>query len=172
MTESSSIEQEITAYIGLGSNLKNPQSQLTQALEALNTLPQSRLLKYSSLYRNKSMGPADQPDYINAVASLATNLSPYELLAGLQDLEIKQGRIRGPERWGPRSLDLDILLYGELELSTPDLIIPHPGLPDRNFVLYPLYEIAPDLEIPGRGPLVALLSKVSQQGLVRIGIDG
>ena len=103
------------------------------------------------------MGPADQPDYVNAVAAIDTDWEPLELLEQLQAIERRQGRIRGGEHWGPRTLDLDLLLYDDLQLETAVLVIPHPGLHRRAFVLYPLAEIAPDLNVPVRGALLVLL---------------
>ena len=156
------------AYIGLGSNLNDPLRHVCLALRALRKLPHSTLLGHSSLYRSNPLGPVEQPDYINAVAALETRLRPRQLLASLQRLEQQQGRGGGAGRWGPRILDLDILLYGDLELYEPGLIIPHPGLSQRNFVLYPLSEIRPDLVIPGHGPLSALIDSVPATGLIRL----
>ena len=156
------------AYVGLGSNLAGPEAQVRRALEGLGRLPRTRLLAASRLYRSPPMGPADQPDYVNAVAAVETDLPPLELLDALQALETAQGRVRG-ERWGPRTLDLDLLLYGRLELDHPRLRLPHPGLYGRNFVLYPLAELAPDLEVPGAGPLAALLARCPRDGLRPLG---
>lgn len=146
-----------TAFIGIGANLDDPASQVRRALEALRGLPCSRLIRASALYRNPPMGPRDQPDYVNAVCALETRLPPEDLLQALQSLEARQGRRREGERWGPRTLDLDILLYGERVQETPYLTLPHPGIAQRAFVLHPLAEIAPELEIPGLGPLPPLL---------------
>jgi len=145
------------AYIGLGSNLNNPRQQILQAFTALGSLPGCRLDAYSSLYLSKPMGPAQQPDYVNAVAALETRRRPLELLEQLQQIERGQGRLRSGERWGPRTLDLDLLLYDELQMDTEALVIPHPGLHQRAFVLYPLAEIAPDLNIPVLGSLQHLM---------------
>ena len=153
------------AYIGLGSNLADPQAQLHRALTELAQLPQSRLLAQSSLYRSAPMGPQAQPDYFNAVAALETDLSPLALLAELQALETAHQRVRG-EHWGPRTLDLDLLLYADQCIDLPTLKIPHPGLYERNFVLYPLAEIAPGLEIPGFGALGELLARCERGSLV------
>lgn len=144
-------------FIGLGSNLDNPRAQLTQAIEALQQLPESVNPRVSSMYRSRPMGPQDQPDYVNAVMQLDTRLSPLELLDQLQSIEQQQGRVRGEVRWGPRTLDLDLLLYDQQVIDLPRLKIPHPGLHERSFVLYPLFEIAPALEIPGMGSLKSLL---------------
>lgn len=159
----------VLAYVGLGSNLKSPLSQVTRALDALASLSDSELVAHSSLYRTPPLGPADQPDYINAVAALATGLSAEGLLDALQALENRHGRIRNGERWGPRTLDLDLLLYGDAVFSTPRLQVPHPQMVQRAFVLYPLAEIAPeDLQIPGYGGLHELLSRVSEADVERL----
>lgn len=158
----------ILAAVGLGSNLNDPAAQVAGALEALARLPGSRLLARSSLYRNPPMGPQDQPDYVNAAALLETALGPMEFLAQLQSIEAARGRTRGDLRWGPRTLDLDLLLWGEQILDLPGLTVPHPGLHERPFVLYPLAEIEPDLQVPGRGALAELLATCPDGGLVRI----
>jgi 2-amino-4-hydroxy-6-hydroxymethyldihydropteridine diphosphokinase len=154
------------AYIGLGSNLCDPVRQVQAALVALTGLPDSRLVARSRLYRSAPMGPPGQPDYINAVAALNTQLSPHELLAELQSLERHQGRVRGGERWGPRIIDLDLLLYGDTVLRTDPLTLPHPGLAERDFVLWPLAEIDPELEVPGLGPMRDLMRECPQHGLI------
>lgn len=155
----------VTAYIGLGSNLGDPPSRIRGALADLAGLPQTRLLQTSSLYRSLPLGPPDQPDYVNAVAALDTALAPEALLDALQALEAQHGRARDGQRWGPRTLDLDLLLYGDRQLTTPRLTMPHPGLPQRAFVLYPLAEIAPDLQVPGLGSVQALLAHCPRAGL-------
>ena len=158
----------VVAFIGLGSNLADPRQQVNSALQELSGLAATRLHSCSALYRSAPMGPQDQPDYINAVARLDTRLAPDALLDALQAIEMRHGRERSGERWGPRTLDLDILLYGDQCIDSPRLRVPHPGIADRNFVLYPLAEIAPDLEIPGLGPLPALLAACAPAGLERI----
>ena len=159
-------------YIGLGSNLDDPKRQVWKALQALAGLPGSTLCRYSSLYRSPPMGPQDQPDYINAVAELETGLSAAELLSLLQAIENQQGRVRGAVRWGPRTLDLDILIYGQAQIKAPELTVPHPGIAERPFVLYPLAEIAPDLKIPGCGALQGLLDRCPPKGLERLAPEG
>jgi len=157
------------AYIGLGSNLDDPEEQVLRASRAVANLPESREIAFSGLYRSDPMGPQDQPSYINAVMALDTTLSPFELLASLQTIERDHGRVRKGVRWGPRTLDLDILLYGRACVRTESLIIPHAGLAQRPFVLYPLAEIAPpDLTIPGKGSLKMLLNACPQEGLERL----
>jgi len=155
------------AYIGLGSNLANPIVQIKTALQELAELPDCRLSAASSLYRSDPMGPSDQPDYINAVAALETQLSPAALLVELQRLEQLHQRVR-LERWGPRTLDLDLLLYDDQRVDTPDLTVPHPGVAERNFVLVPLLEIAPDLRLPDNRSVAELAAAVSQAGLNRL----
>lgn len=147
----------VAVYIGIGSNLGDPMNRVRQAFAALEGIPRTRVKACSPLYRSEPVGPADQPDYINAVACLETELDPRALLEELQAIEQRQGRVRTWQRWGPRTLDLDILLYDDLELSAQDLILPHPRLHERAFVLYPLRDIAPHLLIPGRGDLETLL---------------
>lgn len=145
-------------YIGLGSNLQDPAAQLRDGLRAISALPHSRLCRISRVYRSSPMGPTDQPHYLNAVARLATCLMPLDLLDALQQIERQQGRVRD-EHWGPRTLDLDVLLYGDLELDHPRLQLPHPGLTQRNFVLYPLAEVAdPKMRLPGDTDLDTLLT--------------
>lgn len=137
----------VYAYIGLGSNLANPEGQLREALTALNQLNGSRLINVSPLYRSKPVGPQDQPDFINAVACLETQLDAHALLDQLQAIEQLHGRER-LQHWGPRTLDLDILLYGEQTISTERLQVPHPYLTERSFVVIPLADIAPGLTLP------------------------
>ncbi len=156
------------AYIGIGSNLAAPIAQVRAAIEALGQLNQSQLIKASPLYRNPPMGPADQPDYVNAVAALDTTLEPLALLSALQALEADAGRQRNGQRWGPRPLDLDILLYADITMTSAQLTLPHPGLPSRAFVLYPLADIHPELDVPGHGPLASLLAQVSAEDLALV----
>jgi 2-amino-4-hydroxy-6-hydroxymethyldihydropteridine diphosphokinase len=162
-------------YLGLGANLGDPRLQVEQALSQLQALPKTQVAAVSSLYRTVPVGPAGQPDYINAVARLDTKLEPMGLLAALQQIERQHGRIRNGQRWGPRTLDLDILLIGEQVLNLPNLCVPHPQMHRRAFVLGPLAEIAPaGLEIPGRGSLGGLLAAVADEAatMVRLCVDG
>jgi 2-amino-4-hydroxy-6-hydroxymethyldihydropteridine diphosphokinase len=156
-------------YVGLGSNLHDPVLQVRRGLTALATLPDTEVVQPSSLYRSLPMGPPGQPDYVNAVCALATRLPAVRFLAHLQGIEDRHGRVRGSVRWGPRILDLDLLLYGDAELSLPDLTVPHPGLAERAFVLYPLLEIAPHLEVPSLGPIASLIRNCPIAGLEKIG---
>lgn len=155
----------IRAFIGLGSNLDNPIRHVRQACEDLAALPRSIQIAVSRLYRSRPLGPVKQPDYINAVAAIDTQLAPLELLNRLQDIELAHGRIRTGERWGPRTLDLDLLLYGEQVIDITHLQVPHPGLYERNFVLYPLQEVAPAVNIPGHGSIQTLIRDCSAEGL-------
>lgn len=158
-----------TAYVGLGSNLEQPLTQVADALAELALLPASTMIARSSLYRTPPLGPSDQPDYINAVACLSTGLLPEQLLDELQALEQEHGRVRSGVHWGPRTLDLDLLLYDQATIATPRLFVPHPHIAERAFVLYPLAEIAPgELQIPGHGTLDSLLQNVAEEGIERI----
>jgi len=154
-------------FIGLGSNLANPQTQVLSALKDLAALPKTEYIEASSLYKSPPMGPQDQPDYVNAAACLETALTPHELLAQLQQIEQQHGRVK-QRHWGERTLDLDILLYGQQEIHAPDLEIPHIGIADRAFVLYPLAEIAPNLMIPKLGQIAELLKHCPQDSLERL----
>jgi 2-amino-4-hydroxy-6-hydroxymethyldihydropteridine diphosphokinase len=147
------------AFVGLGSNLQDPVQQVRAALAALATLPGTQLARRSSLYRSKPVGYADQPDFVNAVAELRTELQPEPLLQALLQLEQRHGRVRSV-RNGPRTLDLDLLLYDAAELNEPELTLPHPRMHERAFVLLPLAEIAPQASVPGRGRVADLLRAV------------
>jgi len=155
----------IRCYIGLGANLLQPLQQLQQAVQALKQLPDTELVAVSDFYGSKPMGPQDQPDYVNAVAALDTRLPPVELLAQLQQVEQQQGRQRKAERWGPRTLDLDLLLYGDQRLQTAQLTVPHYDMKQREFVLYPLHQLAPELVLPCGTKLQDLLKLVPLNGL-------
>lgn len=159
--------QTITAYLGLGSNLDQPSVQLHTARQAITAQPAIRELAFSSLYQSVPMGPHDQPDYINAVMAISTELAPLALLHAMQAIEQQHGRVRG-QRWGARTLDIDLLLYGEQVITLPELTVPHSGLSERAFVLYPLYEIAPQLQLPQLGSLAYLLTHCSATGLHRL----
>lgn len=158
----------IRAYIGIGSNLNDPVAQVREAIEELEVLPDTILADCSSLYSSKPMGPIDQPDYVNAVVALDTLLSPDELLQRLQRIEELQGRERGGEPWGPRILDLDLLMYGRKVIDTDELKIPHPGMHERDFVIIPLAEIAGNLNIPGHGLLTTLINTVENHSLKKL----
>lgn len=154
-----------TCYIGIGSNLGDPIKQARQAIDALKEVTNSTLISVSSLYGSKPMGPSDQPDYVNAVAMLETTLEPLELLDALQHIEQTQGRVRKAQRWGPRTLDLDILLINNSTIDIPRLTVPHYGMREREFVLYPLLEIAPQLVLPDGTALEQLTTQCPRNGL-------
>lgn len=148
-----------TCYIALGSNLDDPFAQANRAIAALTQLPQTQLIKVSPFYRSKPLGPQDQNDYLNAVIKLITSLSPIELLDALQSIEKSQGRVRKDNRWGARTLDLDILLYDDLIINSERLTIPHYHMKNREFVLYPLFDIEPELVFPDNDKLSDLVAK-------------
>jgi 2-amino-4-hydroxy-6-hydroxymethyldihydropteridine diphosphokinase len=147
------------AYVGIGSNLERPREQVLQAFEELGRLPATRLTRRSSLYRSAPVGFHDQPDFINAVAELDSELAPAQLLEHLKRIEAAHGRERRFPN-APRTLDLDVLLHGKTSLQDADLILPHPRMHERAFVLMPLLEIAPEAVIPGKGPAKALLENI------------
>ncbi|WP_431687040.1 2-amino-4-hydroxy-6-hydroxymethyldihydropteridine diphosphokinase [Hahella sp. NBU794] len=155
-------------YVGLGSNLSQPEQQLRQALKALEDISGVQLLQASSLYRSAPLGAPDQPWYVNAVAQLETSLEPLDLLRELQTIENNQGRVRQGERWTPRTLDLDLLLFGDETLNSEVLTVPHYAMHERNFVIFPLAEIAPNCVIPGIGSISSLLAALPQEGIERI----
>ena len=158
----------VPAYIGLGANLGQPLQQLCTALACLARLPDTRLVAISPAYRSRPMGPQDQPAYINAVAGTLSILEPEILLEALQAIERGMGRAPGGERWGPRLIDLDLLVYGGRVLQNERLVVPHPGIHERSFVLYPLADIAPTLMVPGRGSVASLRAAVPADDLVRL----
>ncbi len=149
------------AYVGIGSNLDSPAKQVAQAVESLRALPDCVLVSESGLYRSSPMGPSDQPDFINAVVALVTRNSAHGLLRQLQEIEQTQGRVRDGERWGPRTLDLDLLAYAGLMIDDEDLTVPHPGIAERNFVLLPWREITPNYRLPQQADIAAMANRVS-----------
>lgn len=162
---------ETTAYIGLGSNLQSPVDQIKSARVAICAVANVKELAFSNMYASSPMGPQNQPDYVNAVMVVATTLLPLELLNELQAIERVHGRIRGEQRWCARTLDLDLLLYGDAIIDLPELTVPHPGIAERPFVLYLLQECAPDLVIPGKGKLADLIAQCPFDGLRRLDND-
>lgn len=158
----------LIAYIGIGSNLNDPVARVQEAFEELDVIPDSLLVARSSLYGSKPMGPPGQPDYVNAVAALETLLSAEELLQELIAIEDRQGRDRTTGKWGPRILDLDLLLYGNKKINTVTLTVPHPGLCKRDFVIIPLAEIAGNLNIPDCGLLSAAIAQCENHGLKKL----
>ena len=156
-----------TAFIALGSNLGDPEEKVRQGIAALAALPQAQLLAASSLYRSAALGHTDQPDFVNAVAQIATRLAPQALLAAMLAIEQRFGRERSFLN-APRTLDLDLLLYDAQTLAEPGLTLPHPRMHERAFVLAPLLQIAPACVIPGRGPAAEWLARCAGQTLTRI----
>ena len=148
------------AYVGIGSNLDSPVQQVEQAIQAIAELGGCFLAARSSLYRSAPMGPGDQPDFTNAAVSVMTTVDPLTLLSMLQEIENAQGRTRDGERWGPRTLDLDLLMHGRTVMDDPDLTLPHPGIASRNFVLLPLAEIAPAVAVPGLASVATLCRNI------------
>ncbi|MGB0956094.1 MAG: 2-amino-4-hydroxy-6-hydroxymethyldihydropteridine diphosphokinase [Panacagrimonas sp.] len=156
---------ERCAYIGLGANLQSPDAQIRQALLEISRLPQSHLLAQSALFRSPPMDGSAQPDYCNAVCAIRTSLEPLVLLDALLGLERRHGRDRGKDRWGPRTLDLDLLHVQGVTSCQGRLRLPHPGVARRNFVLVPLAQIAADLQIPGVGDIGQLAAEIEQANL-------
>ncbi|MEZ5499342.1 MAG: 2-amino-4-hydroxy-6-hydroxymethyldihydropteridine diphosphokinase [Steroidobacteraceae bacterium] len=156
------------AYVALGSNLDGPRYQVGKALERLARLPDSQLVCYSALYSSAPFGPVEQPRFVNAVAALLTMTGSRELLSHLKDLELALGRDPAGQRWGPRRIDLDLLQLGVECANDDQLQLPHPGIVQRNFVLYPWAEIAPELWVPGVGRVADLARAISPAGLTRL----
>ncbi len=156
----------VLAYIGLGSNLEEPLAQIKRAFDELGNLPHTRLTARSALYQSRAIGP-QQPDYVNAVARLETGLTSLDLLDALQAIEQVHRRVR-LQHWGPRTLDLDLLLYGAETIQHPRLVVPHPYLTQRAFVLYPLADIDPNLQLPDGQSLQALLQQCPFEDIVRL----
>ena len=150
-----------TAYIAIGSNLASPLEQVNAAVQALGDIPQSRLVAVSAFYRTPPLGPQDQPDYLNATAVLETALDAHTLLDDTQRIELQQGRVRKDERWGPRTLDLDIMLFGDEVIHSERLTVPHYDMKNRGFMLWPLFEIAPELHFPDGVALRSVLTQLA-----------
>ena len=158
-------------FIGLGSNINDPETQLVMAIKSLHQLPDTEFLCQSSFYRSKPVGPQDQPYFINAVVKLDTKMTALKLLQSLQSIEMRHGRLRkGAQHWGPRPLDLDILLFGQEQINLDNLVVPHPEMHKRNFVLIPLNEIESDLEIPGAGKVCHLLKNIGTKDIEKLEI--
>ncbi|HHA2011026.1 TPA: 2-amino-4-hydroxy-6-hydroxymethyldihydropteridine diphosphokinase [Enterobacter mori] len=148
------------AYIAIGSNQASPLEQVNAAVQALGEIPQSRIVAVSSFYRTPPLGPQDQPDYLNAAVVLDTALDAETLLDNTQRIELQQGRVRKAERWGPRTLDLDLMMFGNEIINTERLTVPHYDMKNRGFMLWPLFEVAPDLSFPDGIPLRDILDKL------------
>lgn len=155
-------------YLGLGSNLASPLKQIQRCVDALQAEPGLQVVALSPLYGSAAVGPGQQPDYVNGAAHIRTAMNASELLRTLQQIEQQQGRERGPVRWLPRTLDLDILLYGNDVIDLPHLHIPHPRMCERNFVLLPLFDLAPDLILPDGTALRVLASECGSASLWRL----
>lgn len=153
------------AYIGLGSNLGDSRANVLSAVEKLRALPNTRVIALSKLYGSKPFGPVKQSDFVNAVVGLLTQLDPPTLLQEAKNIERALGRAEKYERWGPRVIDLDVLVYGREKRTDPTLTIPHPGIVERNWVLYPLADIAPSLDIPGVGRVADLKGNIAPEGV-------
>ena len=162
------VSNPVIAYLGLGSNLAIPKEQIKSARSEIKATEHIEEIAFSSLYQSLPMGPENQPDYVNAVMAISTDLPPLALLGILQRIENKHGRERKGERWGARTLDLDVLLYDDQLIESPELSVPHPGIELRSFVLYPLAEIAPQLIIPGKGKVTDLLANCPLAGLKKL----
>jgi 2-amino-4-hydroxy-6-hydroxymethyldihydropteridine diphosphokinase len=158
-------------YVGIGSNLNEPRQQVRSAIDALAKLPDSQLIRASRLYRSPPMDGSEQPDYFNAVAALVTKLDARAFLHALQAIEKRQGRVRGGDRWAARTLDLDLLVFGDQEICNDELTVPHPGIAKRSFVLLPLCEIAPQLRIPGLSNARQVLRELSAGASVDTVLD-
>jgi 2-amino-4-hydroxy-6-hydroxymethyldihydropteridine diphosphokinase len=161
------MELWVPAYVGVGSNLGDSRARVLAAFDALGALRLTRAVARSRLYRTRPFGPVQQGDFINAVAGILTQLPATELLQALRDVETAAGRVRA-ERWGPRTLDLDLLVYGGERIDTPDLQVPHPGIAERGFVLAPLRDIAPTLQVPGVGRVEVLLRALPDTGIAEV----
>ena len=156
-----------SAYIGLGSNLDDPPQQIEKAIEMLGDLADTQVEARSSMYRSAPFGPVEQANFVNAAVTLATSFGVHELLSQLKKIEHDIGR-EPTVRWGPRIIDLDLLVFGDLVVDEPGLIVPHPGIAERNFVLLPLREIAPELLIPGLGRLADIAVNESEPQISQI----
>jgi 2-amino-4-hydroxy-6-hydroxymethyldihydropteridine diphosphokinase len=162
------LERWQPAYIALGSNIDSPREQIDRGFEHLAALPSTRLISRSHIYASVAFGPVSQADFINAAAGVLTQLEPLELLRALKRLESELGREQPIVRWGPRRIDLDLLVYADQRIESPELTLPHAGITQRNFVLYPLCDLAPDLRIPGQDVVRALAARIGSEGLRRL----
>lgn len=159
------------AYIGLGGNLGDPPSQIRRALDDLKRVAETRLLRVSGFYRTPPWGNTDQADFVNAVAEIETTLSARQLLEALLRIETLAGRVRGEERWGPRLIDLDLLLYGDTSIDEENLHVPHPRMSERAFVIVPLAELEPTLALPCHGRVSEILERIDTSHCIRISDD-
>jgi 2-amino-4-hydroxy-6-hydroxymethyldihydropteridine diphosphokinase len=155
-------------YIGIGSNVDDPSAQVRRAIAKVGELAASRICAVSPLYGSRPFGPIAQPDFVNAVVGALTQLESRKLLAELQAIEIALGRPTRHQKWGPRVIDLDLLIYGREHSSGGNLVLPHPGIAERNFVLLPFADIAPDVEVPGLGRVGELAARITHQDIWRL----
>lgn len=153
------------AWLGLGANLQQPLAQLNESIQRISHTPGVAVLQVSSFYKTPPWGDEDQPDFINAVVRIETSLAPIELLHHMQSIETDMGRVRKGRRWGPRLIDIDVLLYADQSIDSKELSLPHPRMHQRAFVLLPLCELEPEIEIPGRGRAGSLLAGLSSDGI-------
>ncbi len=163
-----SFQRWLPAYVGLGANLGQPVEQLRKAVGLLGAIPDIRMVVVSPVYSSRPMGPQDQPDYCNAAVGLLTTVEPLVLLDTLQGIENQMGRVRDGERWGPRAIDMDLLVFGDVVMSSEKLVLPHPGISERSFVLYPLADIAPALKVPGLASVESLRAALTGDDLQRL----
>ncbi len=163
-----SFQRWLPAYVGLGANLGQPVEQLRKAVGLLGAIPDIRMVVVSPAYSSRPMGPQDQPDYCNAVVGLLTTVEPLVLLDTLQGIENQMGRVRDGERWGPRAIDMDLLVFSGVVMSSEKLVLPHPGISERSFVLYPLADIAPALKVPGLASVESLRAALPGDDLQRL----
>jgi 2-amino-4-hydroxy-6-hydroxymethyldihydropteridine diphosphokinase len=159
------------AWLGLGANLQHPQAQLTEAIKQISHIPECEVLQVSSFYQTPPWGDEDQPDFINAVVKINTSLQAIELLHQMQAIENDMGRVRKDRRWGPRLIDIDLLLFGDESIESEELTLPHPRMHERAFVLLPLYELDPLIEIPGLGTAEKLLAHLAVEGIRKVGVS-
>lgn len=162
------MHRPVRVFIGIGSNLNHPGTQVLRAIETLKAFPPCQYVKHAELIKTKPLGDQSQPDYINTVVEMLTHLSPLQLLAELLSIEARQGRVRCNNKWASRIIDLDLLLYGDECVDLPHLVLPHPGISQRGFVIYSLYELAPDLLIPAVGPIKSLFENADFEGIISL----
>ncbi len=158
----------VRAFVGLGGNLGDPVAQIEAALAALDCAPKTRMIRHSGFYRTPPWGLAEQADFVNAVAEIETELSPRRLLQELLRIEVEAGRVRSEERWGPRLIDLDLLLYGTAKIDEENLRIPHPRMAERAFVMVPLAELEPSLNLPDHGAVSVILDALDTSACIRL----
>jgi 2-amino-4-hydroxy-6-hydroxymethyldihydropteridine diphosphokinase len=158
----------IPVYVGLGSNLDDPRAQVERACQMLAAIAETHFVSRSSLYRTPPFGQIAQPEFVNGVAALLTQVAPHEFLARLKQIESSMGRVKPAQRWGPRRIDLDLLVFGAQVIEEAGITVPHPGIAERAFVLVPLADIAPDLYVPRLGRVATLLARVDPSEIVRL----